>query len=228
MKTTSWQGLALVALLGWGGPVAGNDLLDDIGAAAKGAGDAVLDTSKKIGQAVDDAAHDADDLFSNEATPEETRAKLDAMTDETLAHLFEDVPASQPLFEHSAGYAVFDTRKLTVFPVTAGAGRGVAVDRVTEGRTYMQMATGGLGASLGIGGFETQVVMLFETEALLQDFVRDGYDAAAEAEAKFDDDTTHEALRFDNGRKVFVLGTRGWRVAASIGGSKFWPDRKLN
>ena len=46
--------------------------------------------------------------------------------------------------------------------LAAGAGRGVAVSRAEiQPRIYMNMATAGVGMSLGLGGFETQVAILF-------------------------------------------------------------------
>ena len=107
--------------------------------------------------------------MTNEPTPQETRDKLDAMADETLARLFAEQPEAAELFELSAGYAVFDTRKLVLFGLAAGAGRGVAVSRAEdERRIYMNMATAGVGMSLGLGGFETQVAILFKDDVGLR------------------------------------------------------------
>jgi hypothetical protein len=115
----------------------------------------------RIGESVDSSV----DLMTNEQTPQETRTKLDAMADETLVRLFAEQPEAAELFELSAGYAVFDTRKLVLFGLAAGAGRGVAVSRTENPRhIYMNMATGGVGMSLGLGGFETQVAILFKDE----------------------------------------------------------------
>jgi hypothetical protein len=118
--------------------------------------------------------------MTDERTPQETRAKLDAMADETLARLFLEQPEAAELFVLSAGYAVFDTRKLVVFGLAAGAGRGVAVSHADDARRiYMNMATGGVGMSLGLGGFETQVAILFKDVWDFDEFVAMGYDATA-------------------------------------------------
>ena len=82
------------------------------------------------------------------------------MAGETLTRLFAEQPEAADLFELSAGYAVFDTRKVVLFGLAAGAGRGVAASRTDDRRIYMNMGTAGVGMSLGIGGFETQVVLL--------------------------------------------------------------------
>jgi len=169
-----------------------------------------------------------EDRVTNEDTPEETRAELAAMAQATLNHLFGDVAGSQMLFDDSAGYAVFDTPRVTVFPLTAGFGRGVAIDRATSERVYMKMRTGGVGVALEIGGFEAQMVILLRPMSRYTSFVENGYDASAEAQMKIHRDVTEETLNFVDGRRVFVLGTRGWRVVATVGGTRYWPDSKLN
>ena len=96
------------------------------------------------------------------------------MAGETLARLFVEQPEAADLFELGAGYAIFDTRKLVLFGVAAGAGRGVAVSRTDDERIYMNMGTAGVGMSLGIGGFESQVAILFEDEWDFNEFVTMG------------------------------------------------------
>jgi hypothetical protein len=169
------------------------------------------------------------DLMTNEQTPQETRAELDAMADETLARLFLEKPEAAELFDLSAGYAVFDTRKLVVFGLAAGAGRGVAVSRAADARRiYMNMATGGVGMSLGLGGFETQVAILFEDEWAFDEFITMGYDATAEAGSMFGDEKAEIGVRFVEGRAIFVLTKQGWKVSATAAGTKYWADQNLN
>ena len=190
---------------------------------AEAVGQGAAGVAESIGNSVDSTV----DLMSDEATAEETRIKLDTMVGATLARLFEEQPEARALFEVSAGHAVFDTRKLTIAGFSGGAGRGVAVSRDGE-RTYMNMGTAGLGLSLGIGGFETQVVILFEDERDFDDFVTYGYDATADAGTMFGDDTETLGVRFVDGRALFTLTKRGWKVSASAGGTKYWADPELN
>ena len=179
----------------------------------------------RIGESVDSSV----DLMTNEQTPQETRTKLDAMADETLVRLFAEQPEAAELFELSAGYAVFDTRKLVLFGLAAGAGRGVAVSRTENPRhIYMNMATGGVGMSLGLGGFETQVAILFKDEWDFDEFVTNGYDATAEAGSMFGDQKAEMGVRFVDGRAIFVLTKQGWKVSATAAGTKYWADRTLN
>ncbi|MEM6577800.1 MAG: hypothetical protein AAF678_04860 [Pseudomonadota bacterium] len=201
--------------------------LSGIKKGAEKVGQGAAGIAGKVGDTVDSAV----DTMTNEPTPEETRAKLDAMAAETLARLFREQPEAQELFEESQGHAVFDTRKVTLLGFTGGAGRGVAISQ-DNARTYMNMGTAGVGLAFGIGGFETQVVMFFEKNSGFENFVVNGvvngYDATAEAGTMFGEDSEQAQMRFANGRAVFVLTTKGWRVAATAAGTKYWADASLN
>ena len=186
-------------------------------------GDSAAGGADSVGNTLDSAV----DAMTNEPTVEETRAKLDAMAEETLNRLMTEQPDAQELFEASQGHAVFDTRKVTLLGFTGGAGRGVAISPQND-RTYMNMGTAGVGLAFGIGGFETQVVIFFEDEDGFERFAVNGYDATAEAGTMFGDEGEQAEMRFADGRAVFVLTKRGWRVSATVAGTRYWADSDLN
>ena len=228
-------GAALCLVLGGGIAVAGT--LDDAvrdgmkrfqkGASAVGHGAA--SAAGTVVRSVDRSIKGSVDLFRNEATVEATRAELDAMAGATLGRLLDDQPVARDLYTMSAGYAVFDTRRLVVLGLAAGAGRGVAVSKTDGLPVYMNMGTAGVGFSLGLGGFETQVVMFFETEWDLREFTRNGYDATAQAGGMFDHEKAEAVVAgFTNGRAIFFLTNRGWKVSATAAGTKYWRDADLN
>ena len=93
----------------------------------------------------------------------------------------------------------------------------------------MNMGTAGVGFSFGVGGFETQVVMFLENRWDLLEFTRIGYDATAQAGAMFDQDKAEAFFAgFTNGRAIFFLTNRGWKVSATAAGTKYWRDADLN
>lgn len=191
---------------------------------AEAVGDVVSDGATAVGDAIDSTS----ELVSNEETPEQTRARLDAMADSILARLLAENAEAAALYEVSAGYAAFDSRQVTVFPFSAGYGRGVAIAPEDGARTYMNMGTGGVGAAVGIGGFATQFVILFENAAAFQSFITDGYDATAGAGTMSGTDSTDETARFVEGRSFFALSKKGWRVNANATGTKYWKSPELN
>jgi len=184
--------------------------------------------SEKGVDAVGDSIESTTDLVRDEETPEATRAKLDRIADEVLARLLAETPDAARAFEVSAGYAAFDMRRISIFPLSAGYGRGVAVSIPEGARTYMQMGTGGAGAAFGIGGFASQFVIMFETPVDFERFVENGYDASADAGAMHGDDRTTTEVQFTEGRSFFVLSKTGWRVNANASGTRYWKDRDLN
>ncbi len=198
-----------------------------VGNATESAVDTVGDAAGKATDAVNDSIDSTKKSLRDEATPEATRAKLDAMAEKTLARLFSEQPDSRALFDQSSGYAVFDMREAS-FYVVAGYGRGVAVNQDNDSRIYMKMATGGAGLSFGIGGWESQLVILFESNADFERFSREGYDATAEAGTMIGDDKEQLSHRFNEGKAVFILTKKGWKVGAKLTGSRYWPDDELN
>lgn len=206
------------------GPTSAQSLLDKVKKGLGKGADAVEGTLKSVDDSLDSTAV----LVSDEETPQQTRDRLDATTEIVLDRLFAENEDAQVLFELSEGYAVFDTRQATVVVIAAGYGRGVATSNITGQKTYMNMATGGLGFSVGLGGFERQIVILFEDEAKFNSFVLNGYDATAEAGTMFGDEKTDQTVRFIDGRSIFVLTKIGWKVSASAAGTKYWTDPNLN
>ena len=198
-----------------------------VGDTTKGAVDAAGEVAGKATGAVKETVDSTKEGLSDEATPQETRAKLDAMAETTLKRLFAEEPGSRALFDRSAGYAVFDKREAS-FYVVAGYGRGVAVNPRTGTRIYMKMATTGAGLSFGLGGFASQLVILFEDGATLERFLAEGLDATAGVGAMAGEDKEQLGVRFTDGKAVFVLTGKGWKVAARLTGSRYWPDEALN
>jgi len=206
-----------------GASKASNAVGEAAGSAAGAAGKATGKVTGVVTETVEGTKKDLRD----EATPQETRAKLDAMAEKTLMRLFKEKPESRSMFDRSAGYAVFDAREAS-FYVAAGYGRGVAVNRQTEARTYMKMATTGAGLSFGFGDFERQLVILFENAAELNKFVSRGYDASAGISTLSGEKRDELALKFTEGKAVFLLTKKGWKIAAKLTGSRYWPDETLN
>ena len=198
-----------------------------VGTATGNAVEAAGTVAGKATNAVKETVDPSRPNLRDEATPEATRAKLDAMAATTLAQVFAEKPGSRALFERSAGYAVFDKREAS-FYVVAGYGRGVAVDPSTGARVYMKMATTGAGFSFGLGGFASQMVILFEDASRFREFVTQGLDGAAQVGTMMGEEREELALRFTDGKAIFVLTGKGWKVTAKLTGSRYWPDEALN
>jgi len=216
--------LLLLLLVTNAGHAHAQSLMENLKKGASKAGEIAKKGVDAAGNAIDSTS----ELVKDEETPEATRAKLDRMADEVLTRLIAENPEAARALEVTAGYAAFDMRRVSIFPLSAGYGRGVAVSLPEGARTYMQMGTGGAGAAFGIGGFESQFVIMFETPVDFQRFVENGYDASADAGAMQGDELTTTEVKFTDGRSFFVLSKTGWRVNANASGTKYWKDKDLN
>jgi hypothetical protein len=198
--------------------------MSKVGEGAQAAGQGVA----RVGERIDESIRSTGKLLQDGDSPDAKRAELDAMAEEALSRLFAEQPGALELFLLSAGYAVFDSRKLVLVGLAAGGGRGVAVSRADGRRIYMNAGSAGVGFSLGVGGFESLEVILFETDWHFADFLRSGFDATAGAGAMAGEDRTDIGLRFVDGRAVYVLTDGGWKVSATAMGTKYWIDGDLN
>lgn len=190
-------------------------LWDKTKSAASGAVDAVKETAETVEDAVS----------GEEVTPEQARAEIDANTESALSRLFQASAAAKKQFDAAAGYAVFDTRKFS-FLITTGTGSGVAVDKASGKRTYMKMATGGLNIGGGVKFY--QVVFIFPDIATHTDFVDNGWSADTDALAESGKEGAGLGVQLKNGVIVHNLSDKGLVLAASLTGTKYWKDSKLN
>jgi lipid-binding SYLF domain-containing protein len=153
------------------------------------------------------------------------RRAIETMALETMERLFEEAPASRALYDRAAGFAVFDTFKVSVL-LSGGGGVGVAVDRQAKRHTYMKSGTGGVG--LGLGGHSYQQVLLFETQELLDRFVDSGWQVDAGASAAVGSAGKGATATFTRGVAVFQLTNKGVIAGADVTGTRYWRSRALN
>jgi hypothetical protein len=189
--------------------------------------DVAKDVTGKVIEGGKTLATDTREHFQREGTPAELRAECDATAYRALDRLFVDDPEAHGLFDRSFGYAVFEMRQVS-FGVTAGYGYGVARELETDVATYMKMATGGVGYSLGVGGFAFQLVILFEDEASYRRFLVEGVEGRAEAATMMGEDKNYLATEFREGLIVYKLTKQGFKVSAGLTGMRFWVDEALN
>ena len=153
------------------------------------------------------------------------REEINLETEKTLERLFKENAVAKELFDKAYGYAVFDNVKVS-FMVSGGGGSGMAVEKKSGKKTYMNMGTGGIG--LGLGGKKYQVVFLFEAEKPFRDFVDKGWVADAAGSAVVGKQSVDVQARFVNGVAVYQITEGGIMVLADVSGAKFWKNDKLN
>ena len=158
------------------------------------------------------------------------RAEIQKIEKETLAKLYSLQPSAKGAIEKAAGYAVFSNFGMKILVAGSGSGKGVAVDRKTQKRTYMRM--GELQAGLGIGMKKFQVVFVVETPDKLQAFLNQGWEyggqTTAAASTGDKGGSMQGALSVSPGVWIYQLTDKGLAVEATVKGTKYWKDEALN
>lgn len=155
----------------------------------------------------------------------EKRADIDAMAAKTIQRFHAEAPADKSLLEKAHAYAVFDNTKVAL-GLSGGGGRGVAVDKASGRRTYMRMATGGVGIGLGVQSY--QVVFAFENAQAFERFVEDGWEADAAAQASAGSSGANAESQFRDGMAIWQFTEKGLMASANLSGTKYWKNDKLN
>jgi len=160
----------------------------------------------------------------------EKRQVVMDMEKETLARLYSEAPETKEKIKKAAGYGTFSNANVNLIFISAGGGYGSVVNNSTGKRTYMKMALGGVG--LGLGAKDYRVVMIFKDKVTLAKFLESGWDFGAHADAAAKAGETGGELSGEgdiiSGIEVFSMTESGLALQATVAGTKYWKDNKLN
>ena len=163
-------------------------------------------------------------------TPEQKRAAILSMHDDTLARLYQQRPTARDVIDKAAGYAVFSNVNALYLIVGGGGGYGVAVDQSSGHKTYMKMAQVDLG--LGLGVQDIRVVFVFHSARAYMDFVNSGWEfgGQADAAAKARDKGVAATGEFsiDAETTMYTMTEAGLMAKINLAGTKYWKDNNLN
>jgi len=163
-------------------------------------------------------------------TVAEKQQKINDMEQETMERLYSEAPDAKDKAKNAAGYAAFSNANVNLIFASAGGGYGVVVDNATGKRTYMKMGMGGVGLGLGVKDY--RVVMIFKDKTTLDNFIANGWDVGAHADAAAKAGESGGEVSgegdFRKGIEVFSMTESGLALQATIAGTKYWQDKKLN
>ena len=169
-------------------------------------------------------------LVGSAAASEEKRAEIRKMRSETLAKLYQAHPKAKGAVASSYGYAVFSNAGINLIFASLATGRGVARDNKTGRDIFMGMGSAGVGLGLGIKDFRG--IFVFKTKKAFDDFVNDGWEADAHADAVAKDGKSGGALEgavsVAPGVELYQLTEAGLALEATIQGTKYFKDSELN
>jgi lipid-binding SYLF domain-containing protein len=166
---------------------------------------------------------------------DDAEAKRDAVRkdrDAILAKLYASNPEAKAKIQNAAGYGTFNNKNLNLFLLSTGHGYGMIVDKSGK-ETFMAM--GSLGGGVGIGGKDLSVVFIFKNADVLNKFIESGWQFGGEADATAKVGDKGKAVAkegaVDTGGnlfEVYQMTDTGVALQATVAGTKYWKDKKLN
>jgi lipid-binding SYLF domain-containing protein len=163
-------------------------------------------------------------------TPDETRADIRKMADETLTKLYEAKPSARQAIDSAAGYAVFDNMGVHILLLSTAHGHGIAINQKTGQETFMKMLSGGAG--LGVGVKDYRAIFVFETSDALNGFLNSGWEAGTQADAAAktanDGGAYSGAIALSPGVWVYQLTEKGLALQFTLQGTKYYKNGALN
>ena len=163
-------------------------------------------------------------------TKQEQRDYVLNMKADTLAKLYEQKPATREMIKKAAGYGVFSNVGTYLFLLAGGSGYGVVVDNTTGQKTYMKMRSVGVGLGMGVKDF--RAIFIFKNKEVLEAFVNKGWEFGGQADAAAKSGNKGGAASgeafIEDDIIIYRITEAGVALQATIGGTKFWKDDKLN
>lgn len=163
------------------------------------------------------------------ASVESERKEILQMHDAALERLYRERKGSQNLVTNAPGYAVFKNANVNVIFASFGGGYGVVRNNQSGANTYMNMAEVGLG--LGVGAKDYRLIMVFHDENTMKDFIQYGWDFGGQADATAKAGRDGAAASAEGKLQavtIYMLTETGLSVQATLSGTKYWKDDKLN
>ncbi len=163
------------------------------------------------------------------STPEQKREAVQKMRADVLAELYRLKPGARAQVGKAPGYAVFSNANVNIIFASFGGGYGVVHDNHTGRDTYMKMGEAGIGLGLGVKDF--RAVFIFDNQAVMDRFVRSGWEFGAHADAAAkarDKGAAAGGEVLADGITIYQITETGLALQATVKGTKYWKDDELN
>jgi lipid-binding SYLF domain-containing protein len=109
----------------------------------------------------------------------------------------------------------------------------MVVDSKTSKETFMAM--GSLGGGLGLGAKDLRCVFIFKNAAVMKQFVDTGWQFGGQADATAKAGETGGGKAKEGGVdtganmfEIYQMTETGVSLQATVAGTKYWKDKKLN
>jgi len=149
------------------------------------------------------------------------------MRQEVLTELYTLKPDVRAQLSEAAGYAVFSNADINLIFASFGGGRGVVRDNGNCVETYMRMGEVGIGA--GVKDF--RVIFVFHDADALERFMDVGISVGGQADAAAKAGDLGVAIGGEaivDNVSVYQLTQSGLALQATVKGTRYWQDSRLN
>lgn len=164
------------------------------------------------------------------ADKEAQRAEIRKNSAATLNQLYKTNPGTRKLVESAAGYATFSNFGMKILVLGGGTGQGVVVANDTHREVFMKMVE--VQGGLGFGAKKFRLVFVFENKEAMNQFVRSGWEAGAQATLAATEGSHGKAYQgavsVAPGVWLFQLTDTGLAAEATVKGTKYYKDDALN
>jgi lipid-binding SYLF domain-containing protein len=164
------------------------------------------------------------------STPEEQRSVIQTEAHNTLDKLYAAQPDAKDKIAKAAGWGYFSTVNVNVLLLSSENGYGVVHNNSDGKDTYMKMAGAGVGVGMGLKDY--RAIFVFTDPAVMHKFVMEGWNAGGQADAaaktKSEGGAANVAAEPIPGMQVYQFTEQGVALQATVQGSKYWRDEKLN
>ncbi len=168
-------------------------------------------------------------LFDKKS-PDEERKELQQARSAAMDKLYREKPEARTKINNARGYAVFSNIGVNLGFVSSQRGGGILRDNRSGKDVYMNMFSAGGGWGLGVKDFA--VILVFETNEALDQFMTSGWDFSAQADANLESesegDGVETAVTAMPGTEIYQLTDAGVALQATLQGTKFWVNEDLN
>ncbi|MCE2572581.1 YSC84-related protein [Motilimonas eburnea] len=168
--------------------------------------------------------------LANAASVQEQRDEINTMAKEAISNLYQAHPSAKKAINKSYGYAVFSNTGINLLLLSTARGGGVAVERASGKRTYMDMFSAGAG--LGLGAKNYNGIFIFKTKSAFNNFVENGWDFSGQADASAkkgeEGGAIDEALSINPDVLYYQLTQKGLALQATLQGTKYYKNDDLN
>ena len=161
---------------------------------------------------------------------DEQRQEVRDMSQATLTKLYEKYPNAQRVIKNCYGYATLSNANTNVILLSSSHGRGVAYNNETGEEVFMKMKEVGIG--IGAGAREYDLIFVFDDVDAWNKFISGQTKFGGEASATATDGKSGGAIEgatlLSSGIWVYQMTTKGLSLEATLNGTKYYKDKKLN